>query len=465
MRKTIIITESVKYMVSTLFLSHTFLFCLSFWLCSARDTITFSRLVSCDQGDTLISAGERFELGFFTPGSDTRKYVGIWYYRSNPRTVVWVANRDNPLSGTNGVFAVAEDGNLKVLDGSGKIYWSTNYETSLSMYRTAKLMDNGNLVVSHEENENGSGRVVWQSFDYPTDTFLPGMKMEKNLVLASWNSYDDPAPGNFTFRLDQGGADQFVIWKRSLRYWKSGVSGKIISSDEMPSAIFYLLSNFTSAIVDNDSVPHLTASLYINTRLVMDVLGQVQYLKWETEKIWSLIWAEPRDRCSVYNACGNFASCNSKNDIMCKCLPGFKPSSMENWIRGDFSGGCTRKSILCGKNMESDTFLSLKTMKVGNPDSQFNAKNELECQIECLDNCQCQAYSYEVAELARRGGIGSSACWIWSEDLNNIQEEYDNGRDLYVRVAVSDIGTILSLSVKGFLEIITAKKQFTLCIR
>lgn len=441
MRKTIIITDSVKYMVSTIFLSYTFLFCSSFLLCSARDTITFSRLVSCDQEDTLISAGERFELGFFTPGPDTRKYVGIWFYRSNPRTVVWVANRDNPLSGTNGVFAVAEDGNLKVLDGTGKPFWSTNLETSLSMYRTAKLMDNGNLVVSHEENGNLSGRILWQSFDNPTDTFLPGMKMDENLVLASWKSYDDPEPGNFSFRLDQGGGDQFIIWKRSLRYWKSGVSGKLISSDEVPSAIFYLLSNFTSTIVDNDSVPHLTSSLYSDTRLVMDVLGQIQYLKWETEMIWSLIWAEPRDRCSVYNACGNFASCNNKNGIMCKCLPGFMASSLENWNRGDFSGGCTRKSILCGKNMETDTFLSLKTMKVGNPDSQFNAKSELECKIECLNNCQCQAYSYEGAEITQRGGAGSSACGIWSADLNNIQEEYDNGRDLYVRVAVSDIGT------------------------
>lgn len=463
MRKTTIITDSVKYMVSPIFLLHTFLFSSSFLLCSATDTITFSRLVSADQGDTLVSAGEKFELGFFSPGSDTRKYVGIWYYRSNPRTFVWVANRDNPLSGPNGVFAVAEDGNLKVLDGSGKIYWSTNFETSLSMYRTAKLMDNGNLVVSHEENENRSGKsVLWQSFDYPTDTFLPGMKMGENLVLASWKSYDDPAPGNFTFRQDQGGGDQFIIWKRSLRYWKSGVSVKLISSDEMPSAIFYLLSNFTSTIVDNDSIPRLTSSLYSDTRLVMDLSGQIQYLKWNTEQIWSLIWAEPRDRCSVYNACGNFASCNSKNDyIMCKCLPGFKPSSMENWNRGDFSGGCTRKSILCGKNMESDTFLSLKTMKVGNPDSQFNAKNELECKIECLNNCQCQAYSYEAAEITRRGGTGTSVCWIWSEDLNNIQEEYDNGRDLYVRVAVSDIGTILSLSLRVFLYFMTAKKHFS----
>jgi hypothetical protein len=456
MRKTTIITLSVKYMLPTIFSLYTCLLFSCFLFCSAKDTITFSSLVSDDRVNTLISAGEKFELGFFTPGgsTDNRRYVGIWYYRSNPQTVVWVANRDNPVSGTDGVFAMAEDGNLKVLDGSGKPYWWTNLETSSPMNRTAKLLDTGNLIVSHVGQENHTERVLWQSFENPTDTFVPGMKMDESLALTSWTSYDDPTPGNFTFRLDQG-VNQFIIWKRSLRYWKSGVSGKIISSDQMSFAIFYLLSNFTSSFAQNDSVPYgpyLTSSLYKDTRLIMNFSGQIQYLKWDTEKIWSLIWAEPRDRCSVYNACGNFASCNSKNDIMCKCLPGFKPSMLENWNSGDFSGGCTRKSILCDKNSESDTFLSLKMMKVGNPDTQFNAKNELECKIECLDNCHCQAYSYEAAEITRRGGNGSSVCWIWSEDLNNLQEEYNSGRNLFVRVAVSDTGiNTLSISVKNII--------------
>jgi len=49
--------------------------------------------------------------------------------------------------------------------------------------------------------------------------------------------------------------------------------------------------------------------------------------------------------------------------LACKCLPGFKPKSPENWNSGDFSGGCIRNSDECGKN---DTFLSLKMMRLGN---------------------------------------------------------------------------------------------------
>ncbi|RXH68102.1 hypothetical protein DVH24_028249 [Malus domestica] len=171
----------------------------------------------------------------------------------------------------------------------------------------------------------------------------------------------------------------------------------------------------------------------------MSSSGQIRYLLWDHEKVWSLIWSDPRDGCSLYNTCGNFGSCNSQNGLVCRCLPGFKPTSPDNWNNGDYSAGCVRKSTICGNNAVSDAFLSLKMMKVGNPDSQFNAKSEMECKIECLNNCQCQAYSYEEVDIARRGGSNGSTCWIWSEDVRNLQEEYDSGQNLQVRVAVSDI--------------------------
>ncbi|CAK7349999.1 unnamed protein product, partial [Dovyalis caffra] len=299
-------------------------------------------------------------------------------------------------------------------------------------------MDTGNLVVIDEDDEEHLMGTVWQSFENPTDTFLPGMKMDEDMVLISWQSYDDPASGNFSFQLDQE-ANQFVIWKRSIRYWRSGVSDHSGSSgSEMPSAISYFLSNFTSTPVRNDSVPYLTSSLYTNTRMVMSFAGQIQYHQLDTEKIWSLIWAQPRTRCGLYNACGNFGSCNSNNEEVCKCLPGFQPVSPEYWNSGDNSRGCTRRSPLCSNNAVKDTFLNLKMMRVTNPDAQFKAKNEIECKMECLNNCQCEAFLYEEAQTTKGGESESATCWIWTDDLRDIQEEYDSGRDLNVRISVSD---------------------------
>lgn len=437
----------LRQMLPSLFL-HTLVFC-SYILCSsAKETITSNSSISDGEGDSLVSPGKRFELGFFTPNgsSNTRRYLGIWYYGSNPQTVVWVANRDKPLLDDSGVFVVGEDGNLQVLDGNGESFWSTNLKAVPSGYTKAKLTDTGNLVLCNEEQESHSESIIWESFHNPTATFLPGMRMDENMVLTSWKSFDDPAPGNFTFQIDQERVNQFIIWKRTTRYWKSGVSGKFIGPDgmpsAMPSAISFFLSNFTTIVLHNESMPHLTSSLYSDTRMMISFSGQIQYFKWDSGKIWSLIWAEPRDKCSIYNACGNFGSCNSINDLMCKCLPGFAPSSPANWNNQDYSDGCTRNSRICDKKAKIDTFLSLNMMEVGNPDSQFNAKDEMECKFECLSNCQCQTYSYEEPDNMQQGGSSIAACWIWLEDLNNIQEEYEGGRNLNVRLPVSDVGTI-----------------------
>ncbi|KAJ0429531.1 putative non-specific serine/threonine protein kinase [Helianthus annuus] len=69
---------------------------------------------------------KKFQMGFFSLENESeRRYVGIWY-AMDPKTVVWVANRDNPLSDSSGVLTIGEDGELKVLDDKDqKPYFGT----------------------------------------------------------------------------------------------------------------------------------------------------------------------------------------------------------------------------------------------------------------------------------------------------------------------------------------------------
>lgn len=101
--------------------------------------------------------------------------MGIWYNKIPVQTVVWVANRDHPISGTWGVLNIGNDGNLVVLDGNSTIVWSTN-SSSVSTNSTATLMDNGNLVLTRSEDTGDSSRALWQSFNNPTDTYIPEMR-------------------------------------------------------------------------------------------------------------------------------------------------------------------------------------------------------------------------------------------------------------------------------------------------
>nr|POF08402.1 g-type lectin s-receptor-like serine/threonine-protein kinase [Quercus suber] len=73
---------------------------------------------------------------------------------------------------------------------------------------SAVLLDTGNFVL-HELNSDGTmKRDLWQSFNDPTNTLLPGMKLGFNKnnrqtwSLKSWRNDVVPDTGAFTFGMN-----------------------------------------------------------------------------------------------------------------------------------------------------------------------------------------------------------------------------------------------------------------------
>uniref|UniRef100_A0A6N2L0F0 Protein kinase domain-containing protein n=1 Tax=Salix viminalis TaxID=40686 RepID=A0A6N2L0F0_SALVM len=64
--------------------------------------------------------------------------------------------------------------------------------------------------------------VLWQSFDHPANTLLPGMKLglDRKLgidrFLTSWRSADDPGIGDFSVRINPNGSPQFFFYNVRL---------------------------------------------------------------------------------------------------------------------------------------------------------------------------------------------------------------------------------------------------------
>ncbi|KAK3032646.1 hypothetical protein RJ639_036606, partial [Escallonia herrerae] len=150
------------------------------------------------------------------------------------------------------------------------------------------LLDTGNLVLGNELN------VVWQSFDHPTDTFLPGGKLgldkstNRSQVLTSWRSSDDPSSGNFSFGIDPSGSTELIIWRnRSERYWESGAwNGETFSS--APEMTVKYIYNYS--YVSNEKIIYFTYDLYnksITSRFVLDTSGQ------EAKDAYTLHWRYP----------------------------------------------------------------------------------------------------------------------------------------------------------------------------
>ncbi|KAA8544948.1 hypothetical protein F0562_019657 [Nyssa sinensis] len=164
-------------------------------------TITTTRFMT-DDGNTIVSSGGSFELGFFSPGSPGNRYLGIRYQKISTRTMVWAANREIPLTDKSGVLKVTNQGTLTLLNRANIIIWSSNTSRSIQDL-VAQLLDSGNLVV-RDANDDNPKNFLWQSSDYP------GIKLGKNLAtgldwyISSWKSINDPSPGAFTYRLVSG---------------------------------------------------------------------------------------------------------------------------------------------------------------------------------------------------------------------------------------------------------------------
>ncbi|BBH00797.1 hypothetical protein Prudu_010886 [Prunus dulcis] len=155
------------------------------------------------EGQTLVSPGHIFELGFFSPNNSANKYVGIWHKTIFPRKVVSVANIEKALSVTDTLasFTINSNGNLELVDGKQSSIWSTNISVS-SNGSAALLLDSGDFVV-----QDDIGAQLWRSFDYPVDTLLPMMllgfdnKSGKRDVLTAWKSESDGSTGLFSVGL------------------------------------------------------------------------------------------------------------------------------------------------------------------------------------------------------------------------------------------------------------------------
>ncbi|KAI3967217.1 hypothetical protein MKW92_007016 [Papaver armeniacum] len=412
--------------------------------CFAIDNYTITVAQSIVDSETITSSPDGvFKLGFFGASNSSSCYVGIWYNNIPEQTIVWVANRDNPLKDSSGSLSITRDGNLVVLDGRGMVLWSTNLTNIASNNTMAELLDTGNLVLRDEEDGE---KILWQSFENPADTFLATMvlggsrRTGKRQGLTSWKSESDPSTGIFYLGLELTDIPQLVIWNGSKRHWRSGPwnNKNFIGTPAMPSA--YSNGFFISNDDPEDNV-YFSFKFTDNSvrRFALSHLGET-FGEALIENKWKRFWSTNKNKeCDVYGKCGPFGSCNILESPICSCLRGYTPRFNDDWSKGNWSGGCLRKSKLkCERNetgnsnkgVKEDGFVTINNMKV--PDFAYWLRSSLnveKCEQECLNNCSCLAYWHD-------SGVG---CLTWSGNLVDISKFSEGGVDLNIRVAHSEL--------------------------
>ncbi|KAJ9542972.1 hypothetical protein OSB04_029478 [Centaurea solstitialis] len=370
----------------------------------AVDSITANQVIK--DGETIVSAGEMFEVGFFSPANSNNRYLGIWYKKMATGTVVWVANRDLPISNTSGTFKVTGDGRLLLSCCGDTVIWSS---TSLAFV----------------------------SFDYPGDTILPGMKLGKDLVngisrdLTSWKSPNDPSIGPYVGYIDANGYPQLIVLgqgsviQRRFGPW-IGIRFSGLPN-EMPNPVYSV-----EFVINEKEVYYrfeLKTSVLQMIRLTWD--GSLIISRWSNRsQDWFVFANGFLDLCSEYGLCGPYGSCNNNKTPSCTCLDGFEPKRPDQWNMADWSSGCQLKVPLDCEAAED--FWKIRGMKF--PDTRkswYNKSMTLgECEMACRKNCSCTAY----ANLdVRRGGSG---CILWFGELMDLKV-CEESQDLHIRMPVS----------------------------
>ncbi|GJT00272.1 G-type lectin S-receptor-like serine/threonine-protein kinase isoform X1 [Tanacetum coccineum] len=422
--------------------------------CGGVDTITLNQTIK--DGDTIVSSGENYEMGFFSPGTSKNRYIGIWYKKISTCTVVWVANRETPLSNKSGVLKVGHNG-LELLNGNKTVIWSMNTSESVTTSSlVAQLLDNGNLVVRDQE------KSIWQSFDYPGDTLLSGMRISMDLLtgkdihLTSWKTDDDPSAGPYTLWVDPNGYPQLFERQNLVRQSRFGPWNGV-TFNGMPNLGEKLI--FTHQFVVNEKEIYYKYELVNNSlisRLHLSPDGSIQQMNWiESTQSWGVLSTATPDNCANYAICGAYGVCNINNSPSCSCLEGFEPQNPEEWIIADFTSGCKRINPLSCGNGDGDGFCNISGMKFPDTNnSWYNQSMTLgECELACKKNCSCTAY----ASLDIRNG--GSGCLLWFSDLMDVRMLDQETEVLHIRMPASEL-TRPTAQKQGF----NKKKQTTIIV-
>ncbi|XP_021834393.1 G-type lectin S-receptor-like serine/threonine-protein kinase LECRK1, partial [Prunus avium] len=336
---------------------------------------------------TWQSRSGLYAFGFYRQGNGYA--VGIFLAGILEKTVVWTANRDDPPVSNNATLLFTGDGlALPTAEGQNYLVKSSGSASYASM------LDSGNFVLYNSGRE-----IVWQSFDHPTDTLLPGQRLLSGDELFSAKSEADHSTGIFRLKMqNDGNLVQYPVDSpdtSAYAFYASVTDGKgeNVTLNFGADGHLYLLNSTGSNIwnITDGGLPTDEGKLYL-MRIDADGIFRLYSHDLKKNATWSIEWVSSKDKCVPKGLCGLNSYC-VLNDLKteCRCLPGF-----ESVNQGNPASGCERNFVAdaCKNRDENFTYTMEELESTTWQDISYMSSrlsNKDDCIQGCLEDCTCEA--------------------------------------------------------------------------
>lgn len=138
-----------------------------------------------------LSPSNDFALGFQKLDND-HFLLAIWCHKIPQKTIVWYANEGNPAPRKSKVELTDQGLLLRPPQGDQQLL--TEFPAAAIAYGV--MNDTGNFMIV-----DTSFRVIWETFNHPTDTLLPTQTMEIDGLLYSRQTETNFSRGRYQFQM------------------------------------------------------------------------------------------------------------------------------------------------------------------------------------------------------------------------------------------------------------------------
>lgn len=387
--------------------------------------------------DILVSPNGLFTAGFHQVG-DNAYCFAVWFSdqpTTDGRTVVWMANRDEPVNGKYSKLSLFKDGNLVLTDAAQYIIWSTQTKSTSSSVQL-QLHNTGNLVLHERE------QTIWQSFDYPTDTLLPNQQLTKNTELVSSRSPTNCSSGFYKLYFDidsilrlhyEGPDSTTIFWPDpGLLPYEVGryqyMYNRTASLDS--DGRFNSSDGFGFLSADFGRGPQRMIRIDYDGNLRLYSLIELQ-----GRKKWEIQWQAVSHTCRIHGICGANSLCTYSSGRRCTCLHGYKMVNSEDW-----SSGCEPDFEVCKPDDEG--FVELRHVEFYGFDMRYHDNFTLDaCKNDCLYDCNCKGFQFGFDD-----DVGTYYCYIKTSLYNGYQMGFYNS--MYIKLPKSLVSSFIPKAVE-----------------